>query len=184
MIRYKNLSEAELGLLLWALRLDEGCYQSIGMGKPYGYGRMNLTIDGLTEYDLDSLYNGGLVPANRKKTGHDLENTVETYIRAYDNAASMAMNLKKRHLRDRPEIQDFLFLKRTIQPAEGFSYMPLESYKNTIEPLPTVRDFRKQEAERKAREPDKPQSMDDMLAALQKKFNAPSGVNQQRKRRK
>ena len=183
-IRYKNLSEAELGLLLWALRLDEGCYQSIGMGKPYGYGRMNLTIDGLTEYDLDSLYNGGLVPANRKKTGHDLENTVETYIRAYDNAASMAMNLKKQHLRDRPEIQDFLFLKRTIQPAEGFSYMPLESYKNTIEPLPTVRDFRKQEAERKAREPDKPQSMDDMLAALQKKFNAPSGVNQQRKRRK
>ena len=183
-IRYKNLSEAELGLLLWALRLEEGCYQSIGMGKPYGYGRMKLTIDSLTEYDLDSLYNGELMPVNCKKTGHDLENTVESYIRAYDNTASLEMNLKKLHLRDRPEIQDFLFMKRTIQPEEGFSYMPLESYKNTTEPLPTVRDFRKQEEERKVLEPDKPQTMDDMLAALQKKFNSPSGGNKQGKRRK
>lgn len=185
-IRYKNLSEAELGLLLWALRLDEGCYQNIGMGKPYGYGRVKLTIDSLTEYDLDGLYNGGLVPTNRKKTGHDLENTVESYIRAYDNVASLEMNLKKQHLRDRPEIQDFLFLKRTIQPEEGFSYMPLESYKNTTEPLPTVRDFRKQEEARKALEPDKPQTMDDMLAALQKKYNSPStrSANKQGKRKK
>ena len=94
------------------------------------------------------------------------------------------MNLKKLHLRDRPEIQDFLFMKRTIQPEEVFSYMPLESYKNTTEPLPTVRDFRKQEEERKVLEPDKPQTMDDMLAALQKKFNSPSGGNKQGKRRK
>ena len=36
-IRYKNLNEDELGLLLWALRLEDCCYQSVGMGKPYGY---------------------------------------------------------------------------------------------------------------------------------------------------
>lgn len=36
-IRYKNLTEAELGLLLWCLRLEKGCYQSVGMAKPYGF---------------------------------------------------------------------------------------------------------------------------------------------------
>lgn len=38
-IRYRNLRPDELGLLLWALRLENGCFQSVGMGKPYGYGR-------------------------------------------------------------------------------------------------------------------------------------------------
>ena len=32
-IRFKNLKEDELGLLLWSLLLNDGCYQSIGMGK-------------------------------------------------------------------------------------------------------------------------------------------------------
>jgi len=50
-IRFKNLRPEELGLLLWALRLEEGCCQTVGMGKPYGYGRMKLTIDELREYD-------------------------------------------------------------------------------------------------------------------------------------
>ena len=182
-IRYQNLSEEELGLLLWALRLEEGCYQSIGMGKPYGYGRMKLTIDGLVEYSLEDLYQGGLLPASRPKTGRDLENTVEHYIRTYDNAAAQAMNLEKQRLRDRPEIQDFLFLKSTIQPEEGFSYMPLKRHQNTTEPLPTVREFRKQRERRPAPEPERAQPMEEPLAALQKKPNSPSGGNKPGKRR-
>lgn len=55
-IRFQNLHEDELGLLLWCLRLDQGCYQSLGMGKPLGLGRMELHIDRLVETDPTELY--------------------------------------------------------------------------------------------------------------------------------
>lgn len=42
-IRYENLSEIELGALLFALKLPEGCAHKLGMGKPYGLGSVKLT---------------------------------------------------------------------------------------------------------------------------------------------
>lgn len=42
-IRYENLSENELGALLFALKLPEGCAHKIGMGKPYGLGSVKIT---------------------------------------------------------------------------------------------------------------------------------------------
>ena len=192
-IRYQNLSGAELGLLLWALRLDKGCYQSVGMGKPYGYGRMRLDIDGLVEYDLKNLYGGTLFPEEQKQKGYQLDNIIESYINAYDNAASLTLNLKgKQRLRDRREIKDFLFLKQTIQSGEEFSYMVLDAYKNTTVPLPTVQAFRE-----KTEHNDKPQyhaekPQDAMkLAALWKKqletsntMGNQSSGSKKRKRRK
>lgn len=55
-IRFKNLEEDELGLLLWSLVLNDGCYQSIGMGKPYGFGRMSVKLDKLRLFDFAALY--------------------------------------------------------------------------------------------------------------------------------
>lgn len=42
-IRYENLSGNELGALLFALNLPEGCAHKIGMGKPYGLGSVKIT---------------------------------------------------------------------------------------------------------------------------------------------
>lgn len=42
-IRYENLSENELGALLFSLKLPEGCAHKIGMGKPYGLGSVKIT---------------------------------------------------------------------------------------------------------------------------------------------
>ena len=55
-IRFKNLEKDELGLLLWSLVLNDGCYQSIGMGKPYGFGRMSVKLDSLRLFDFAALY--------------------------------------------------------------------------------------------------------------------------------
>lgn len=41
-IRYENLSESELGALLFALKLPKGCAHKIGMGKPYGLGSVKI----------------------------------------------------------------------------------------------------------------------------------------------
>lgn len=42
-IRFENLSDVELGALLFALYLPEGCLHKIGMGKPLGLGSIKIT---------------------------------------------------------------------------------------------------------------------------------------------
>ncbi|MDZ4711298.1 MAG: TIGR03986 family CRISPR-associated RAMP protein [bacterium] len=42
-IRFENLSDEELGAILFALDLPEGCNHKIGMGKPLGLGSIKIT---------------------------------------------------------------------------------------------------------------------------------------------
>ncbi len=147
-IRYKNLRPEELGLLLWAIRLEEGCYQSVGMGKPYGFGRVKASIDALREFDLGGLYtpqNLCAAPAAAP------DGAVQAYIDAYDAAASQAMHLKKPKKRPSvtslEEIKDFFYLKRTIRAQDEVSYMTLAEYQNTRWPLPDTASFRREAEE-------------------------------------
>lgn len=41
-IRFENLSETELGALLFTLDLPEGCFHKLGMGKPLGLGSVHI----------------------------------------------------------------------------------------------------------------------------------------------
>lgn len=146
-IRYKNLTADELGLLLWAIRLDEGCFQTLGMGKPYGYGRMQVTISALREVEPETLYTPDGLCGSPKEGGAD---AVEQYIRTYDAYAADALRVKKPKkrpsLRSRNEIQDFFFLKQTVRPAEEVSYMDLEKkeYQKIEGPLESVQTVREQ----------------------------------------
>lgn len=162
-VRYQNLTPAELGLLLWSLRLgleglekekNEPCYQSIGMGKPYGYGRMLLTIDCLTEYTPDSLYGGDLLaPEDKKWEGEACTDKVNKYIRLYDAkvtdklAGKNGGQGKKRTqtLHERASIQDFLWIRSQIQSGSEYNYMALEEYRERRAPLPVLRDIRSEE---------------------------------------
>lgn len=42
-IRFENLSDVELGALLFSLDLQPGCCHKIGMGKPFGLGSIKIT---------------------------------------------------------------------------------------------------------------------------------------------
>ena len=146
-IRYKNLSDDELGLLLWTLKLEEGCCQSIGMGKPYGYGRVTVSVDKLTRLDWESLYTAqGFCGGNRDETGE-----VDRYINCYERYAAERLDLKKgkkrASIRSQREIADFFFMKKTIQEPELVSYMELEEYKKVYTPLPDVTKLRKEKEE-------------------------------------
>lgn len=147
-VRYKNLTEDELGLLLWSLRLEEGCFQTLGMGKPYGYGRMKLTIEALLELEPEALYTPQGLCGGLRKAGQD---AVERYITAYDAFAADKLRVKKPKkrpsLRSREEIQDFFFLKRAIRPGEETSYMGLKEYQNVRSPLEPTRAVREREAQ-------------------------------------
>ncbi len=55
-IHFKNLEEDELGLLLWALKLEDNCYQNIGLAKPYGFGRVKISDIALKIENLERKY--------------------------------------------------------------------------------------------------------------------------------
>ena len=43
-VRFDNLEDYELGLLLWSLALENGMAHKIGMGKPLGFGSVSITV--------------------------------------------------------------------------------------------------------------------------------------------
>ncbi len=147
-IRFRNLAEDELGLLLWALRLQEGCFQTLGMGKPLGYGRMKLTIDALLETDWAALYGGELSAVSLR----DRTEQAEEYIHAFDAYICGKLYIKKPSkdqpsITSQPEIQDFFFLKSNVRPVDEVRYMEPKGHWTVKNPLPTVTDIRKEEQE-------------------------------------
>lgn len=146
-VRFKNLTDIELGLLLWSLRLEENCFQTVGMGKPYGYGRIKLGIDTLCLLDYKALYGTDLSAcAWNEETG-----SVQEYIQKYDAYAAEKLYIKKPKQRpsitSRPEIQDFFYMKSTIRCGAESTYMELGDYQNIRVPLPSAEEIRMGEKE-------------------------------------
>ncbi len=169
-IRYKNLHEDELGLLLWALRLEEGCKQTIGMAKPYGYGRMQLEIDGLREYDMQSMYTPEGICG--KPAGASKERIAE-YIGKFDAYACSKMYIKNNLLAANDDLQDFFFIRTVIRNAANVDYMALDEFKNVTVKLPSIRDVRKEYQEKAdaeaAKAENKEQDLSSLMAALKQK---------------
>lgn len=140
-IKYKNLHEDELGLLLWAIQLEKDCYQSIGMAKPYGFGRIKVSVDTLKEYNFAQRYTiEGLC-------GHTVQQSdkerIQHYIEQYQNCEYVHKALKgQKDITKRPEIEDFFYIHKKIRDVAEVSYMELNEYRKSTEPLPTLRYFR------------------------------------------
>lgn len=49
-IQFHNLSDEELGALLWLLTLEEGAYYSLGSGKPFGFGSIRISLASLNAW--------------------------------------------------------------------------------------------------------------------------------------
>ena len=170
-IRFKNLEKDELGLLLWSLVLNDGCYQSIGMGKPYGFGRMSVELDSLRLFDFAALYSA----SGFESAGRTAE--CKPFIQAYKQFMNDNKSKTAPEMDDRPEIKDFFYLKKTIrEDTEMVDYLTIDQkkepkrllFKDMHYPLPSVAELR-EEAEKDAPKYD---SAEDATAALLLKFGA------------
>ncbi len=85
-IRFENLSEVELGSLLSALDLPEGCAHKLGMGKPLGLGSVKISIINLFLSDRENHYkklfedNNWFLPEKQNKTVDGFKNSFEKYV--------------------------------------------------------------------------------------------------------
>lgn len=147
-IKYKNLYPEELGLLLWSLKLEDTCFHNIGMGKPYGYGRIKINIDDLKEYDFEKLYNLKSISAD---VYSENKNNISEYIKKYDEYAGELLNTKNKDdcysIKECLEIKNFFYMKSKICDKDEFNYMKLGEFK-TSKLLQTVSEIMEMEEQK------------------------------------
>ncbi len=127
-IKFTNLTEEELGMVLWGLLLEENSQQNIGKGKPYGYGRIAVRLTGLEILDMEALYSTASLCLEPYRNRTDEKGK-------YISAAKKAMeSFLGRNPLEEPGIQEFLMMKdiRKVPPKERARYMQLTEYQNRI----------------------------------------------------
>lgn len=138
-IRFINLTQDELGLLLWSIRLEKDSMMNIGMGKSYGFGAISIsdielkTINHAQAYSLD-----GELDFNPFE-----KQNVDVFIDKYKEEANKHLNGKK--IEEVPSVQNFFLIKdSTKKPAEDkIRYMNIsdKEYQNRTKPLQTIKDL-------------------------------------------
>ena len=141
-ICYRNMHPDELGLLLWCLVLEKGCFQNIGRGKPYGYGLVEIKIDSLLELRPQELYGPGrtTVALMAQSEPEKLEQRIQSLIKDYKNA--LRNGPEKICADDHPLVRDFLYMKQIQVQPKNVSYMDLKAFRKVSSPLPTVEQYR------------------------------------------
>lgn len=141
-IRFHQLTADELGLLLWCLKLDEGCCQTIGKGKPYGYGRSRVGVLSVQRlkpevlYSPDSLTCSGFEPLNPNH-----------FIRMYQDYIQQTFLHASPGLQQ--SVQDFMYMHSVIQEPQDVRYLTFDEYRYRTEILPSVAELRTAVAEKK-----------------------------------
>lgn len=138
-ICFTNLSEEELGMLLWSLLLEKDSQQNIGKGKPYGYGRISISLKDLNILNPDALYNSDSLCLN------PYEDQKDRYYRYIGKAKqSMTKFLGDDVMRYTP-IYNFLRMKsaREFPDEDRIRYMSIQNheYQNRWKMLPTIEDI-------------------------------------------
>lgn len=127
-ISFTNLSEDELGLLLYSLCLEEGCYQQIGKAKPYGYGRIKICDVKVQAEDLENRYSNLF---ENKKIDINPNKIIESYKeyasqRMYDEGITK----EKINIEEDRGIKILLNSKKCIVSGKDYDYMGLSEFKD------------------------------------------------------
>lgn len=130
-IYFENLNEDELGLILWALKLKENCYQNIGQGKPYGYGKVKIQNIELKVEDLKNKYTDFTLDFMKNEN-------VEEYI---DKYKKFIKDEYKEDVEDFKEVEEFFTMKSMELKKEESEYLELKEFKNR-RVLPEVKEIK------------------------------------------
>lgn len=149
-IYFKNLHEDELGLLLMSLKPFKTSFDSIGQGKPFGFGKVNIQISEVIIEDKDSLDNefddvNLEEPINLdelKSMGIIKKNSedIEKYVKSFKEQLEMIADEKIFKL-DNETLEAFHYSKTKDVNIEAHEYMKLKEFKNR-EVLSTVKDLK------------------------------------------
>ncbi|MCS6842588.1 MAG: TIGR03986 family CRISPR-associated RAMP protein, partial [Roseiflexus sp.] len=110
-IDFHNLAPAELGALLWTLRLgDEGCFFRLGYAKPLGFGSIKLSMDRVELLDPSIRYGSLATSGWRNATPYERGDWQARFGEAMKRCYGKS-------LRDLPNIADLIAL--LSEPGRG-----------------------------------------------------------------
>lgn len=118
-IYFDNLAEDELGLLLYALYLSKDAYQNIGMGKPYGYGKVKIRNIVPYAYNYQNLYLDGSANGIEKL---DIQEMIDVF-KQYMNDGGVDIDSEM-------NVQELLYMKTHILRKADTEYQNLNEFKN------------------------------------------------------
>ncbi|MBN2394709.1 MAG: TIGR03986 family CRISPR-associated RAMP protein [Anaerolineae bacterium] len=132
-IYFENLSDVELGALLWVLDLPEGHHHKLGMGKPLGLGSVAIKPT-LCLTSRESRYTQLLDENNTWATGMEIcETKIQaTWDKAITAFETWACEDSGKKLAEMPRIKDLLRLLRYPGP-KGNDYMQIIPEKHVNE---------------------------------------------------
>lgn len=103
-INFKNLRKDELGLILWALKVNEMATENIGLGKPYGFGRINISNINLQLEDLNKKYSSLSIDFYEKQDKN-------SYLDIYKKEIKKRFNL---NIENELSVQELIKMKTVI----------------------------------------------------------------------
>ncbi|WP_031556057.1 TIGR03986 family type III CRISPR-associated RAMP protein [Oribacterium sp. FC2011] len=137
-IRFHNLTENELGLILWSIKLENNCWMNIGKAKSYGFGTIQIKDIQLRCFEKTKGYD---------LNDFDLNPFANKDADDYINKYKKFLNGKLKTTWDNnPSIKALLSMKNStkIPSNEKVSYMSLEEFrkqKNNKATLPKIDDI-------------------------------------------
>jgi len=143
-IRFGNLSDVELGALLFSLELQSDCYHKIGMGKPLALGSIKIT-SGLYISDRKNRYKKlcsewkNPIEASDKNTTGKLKNSFEKYVLEQINETSTSKLWETERLKELSIMLDYKKGNK-LEKTNKILYMsiqPNEFKKRHVLSLPT-----------------------------------------------
>lgn len=120
-IYFENLQKDELGLLLYALKLEDGAYQSLGLGKPYGYGKVELTVDAVKVYDFEKMYSD-FFSTKADYQDVDIDEFVDFYKRYVQSEYGIPQEEEK-------NVRELLYMRTHIMKKADSEYQNLSDFR-------------------------------------------------------
>ncbi|HSK70438.1 MAG TPA: TIGR03986 family CRISPR-associated RAMP protein [Pyrinomonadaceae bacterium] len=118
-IHFTNLSDVELGALIWLLQLPANHFHRFGGGKPFGFGSVRLEVENSEIYEGDELKKRyfSLDPKNQENTPR------EAFIGKFQKAVLNAYNLEAKISDEQveAEFEKISFIAAFKCACEGFA---------------------------------------------------------------
>lgn len=127
-VRFRNLTRDELGLLLWSIRLNQGCRMNVGKAKPYGYGQIQVDILEAREMERNLAYKSDVLSLDPFRPVE-----VENSIRFYKDTVNAFLGT--RSIDEMPHIKEFFAMKDAAMIPDNAEtrYMKLKTDSNRNE---------------------------------------------------
>lgn len=140
-VRFENLTKAELGLLLWSIRLKKSSRMNMGKGKAYGFGAVSVKELTVSCRNNTKAYNlNGFLDLSPFESFD-----VEELIQAYKD--EMNAHIPNGNIDRLPHIQTFFNMKNAeyMPEEEKIRYMSLakKEYQSRQKALPQVDEILK-----------------------------------------